>query len=254
MPNLRRFAFAVAAAPLALALAACGSGEGEGPSGEPVAEVAAPAGQQWSDIVAVTPQGGWLIGNPDAPIKLVEYGSLTCPACANFSQTGMQPLREKYIESGRVSLELRSVAIHGAIDLVLTRLLECAPKEAAPLLAEQIWGDVNSVLDGVQSNAAAIEQAMGLPENQRFVAFAERAGLIEFFAARGISADQSRQCLADGAAMQTLAEKMQNQANEDGVNSTPTFLLNGTAIDATGWASTTTAPGLEAALQNAGAR
>ena len=248
MPNLSRLLLAAAAAPLALALAACGSESGGPVSGEAIAPVAAPAGQQWTDTVAITPEGGWLIGNPDAPIELIEYGSLTCPACANFSQTGMQSLRDDYINSGRVSLEFRSVPIHGAVDLVLTRMLECGPKEAAPLLAEQLWGNLDAVLTPIQSNAAALEQAMSLPENQRFVAYADQGGLIEFFAARGFSIAQSSECLSDFAAMQALAERLQAQADKDGVNSTPTFLLNGTAIDETSWAA------LEPMLQNAGAR
>ena len=248
MPNLSRLLLAAATAPLALALAACGSASGGPVSGEAIAPVAAPAGQQWTDTVAITPEGGWLIGNPDAPIELIEYGSLTCPACANFSQTGMQSLRDDYINSGRVSLEFRSVPIHGAVDLVLTRMLECGPKEAAPLLAEQLWGNLDAVLTPIQSNAAALEQAMSLPENQRFVAYADQGGLIEFFAARGFSIAQSSECLSDFAAMQALAERLQAQADKDGVNSTPTFLLNGTAIDETSWAA------LEPMLQNAGAR
>lgn len=248
MPNLSRLLLAAATAPLALALAACGSESGGPVSGEAIAPVAAPAGQQWTDTVAITPEGGWLIGNPDAPIELIEYGSLTCPACANFSQTGMQSLRDDYINSGRVSLEFRSVPIHGAVDLVLTRMLECGPKEAAPLLAEQLWGNLDAVLTPIQSNAAALEQAMSLPENQRFVAYADQGGLIEFFAARGFSIAQSSECLSDFAAMQALAERLQAQADKDGVNSTPTFLLNGTAIDETSWAA------LEPMLQNAGAR
>ena len=248
MPNLSRLLLAAATAPVALALAACGSESGGPVSGEAIAPVAAPAGQQWTDTVAITPEGGWLIGNPDAPIELIEYGSLTCPACANFSQTGMQSLRDDYINSGRVSLEFRSVPIHGAVDLVLTRMLECGPKEAAPLLAEQLWGNLDAVLTPIQSNAAALEQAMSLPENQRFVAYADQGGLIEFFAARGFSIAQSSECLSDFAAMQALAERLQAQADKDGVNSTPTFLLNGTAIDETSWAA------LEPMLQNAGAR
>ena len=252
MPSFRRIALLAAAAPVALALASCGS-DAEGPtSGEPVAAVAAPTGQQWTDVVAKTAEGGWLIGNPEAPIKLVEYGSLTCPACANLSDTGMQPLREKYINSGRVSLEFRSVPIHGAVDLVLTRLLECAPKEAAPQLAEQLWSNLNTVLTPIQANAAALQQTMTLPEDQRFVAYAQQGGLLEFFAARGISTEQAQQCLSDFAAVQSLAERMQNQANEDEVNSTPTFLLNGRLLELSPTPSTWTQ--VEAAMQNAGAR
>ena len=76
------FSLAVAAA----LLAGCGSGEdGSVPQGEVAAAVEAPAGQQWFDVVATTPEGGWLVGNPNAPVKLVEYGSVTCPACAAFA-------------------------------------------------------------------------------------------------------------------------------------------------------------------------
>ena len=58
-------------------VASCGADdEGAVPQGEVAAAVEAPAGQQWWDTVAATPEGGWLVGNPNAPVKLVEYGSL----------------------------------------------------------------------------------------------------------------------------------------------------------------------------------
>ena len=248
MSSLRRLVFALSAAPLALGLAACGSSDSGVPTAEAVAPVAAPAGQQWTDIVSITPEGGWLAGNPEAPIRFVEYGSLTCPACANFSVTGMQQLRDDYVNSGRVSYELRSVPIHGAVDLVLTRLLECAPKESAHPLAEQLWANNAAVLTPIQANAAAIEQAMSLPENQRFVAYADRGGLLDFFAARGISRDQAAVCLADAAAIKTLAERLQAQNEKDQVTGTPTFFINGNRVDDIEWAA------VEAALQRAGAR
>jgi protein-disulfide isomerase len=248
MSSFRRLVLAFCAAPLALGLAACGSDDEGAPSAEPVAKVAAPAGQQWADIATITPEGGWLAGNPEAPIRLVEYGSLTCPACAAFSIAGMQQLRDDYVNSGRVSYELRSVPLHGTIDLVLTRLLECAPKEAAHPLAEQLWANNTPVLETAQGNAAALEQAMSLPENQRFVAFADQAGLLEFFAARGVSRDQASACLADPAAMQSLADRLVAQNEKDGITGTPTFFINGTRMDETDWAS------VQAALQRAGAR
>jgi protein-disulfide isomerase len=248
MSSLRRLAFALCAAPLALGLAACGSGDDGLPAAEAVAPVAAPAGQQWADVVTITPEGGWLAGNPEAPIRLLEYGSLTCPACANFSVTSAQELREDYINSGRVSYELRSMPLHGAIDLLLTRLLECAPKESAHPLAEQIWANLQEVTGPLYANQAAVEQAMSLPENQRFVAFADRAGLLDFFAARGISRDQATQCLSDPAAITALAERLQTQSTKDEVTGTPTFFINGSRVDEIEWAP------VEAALQRAGAR
>lgn len=237
------------AAPLALALAACDktATAGAAPEGEAVSTVAAPQGSAWSEQVVRTEQGGYLVGNPNAPIKLVEYGSLTCPACAAFSNAGAEPLMSEYVDSGRVNFELRSFLIHGTVDLVLTRLIECSGLEAVHPLSHEVWKNVGSLVDGVQAAGPQLEQAMQLPENQRFVAFAERSGLLDFFAARGVSETEARQCLADYPAMEALAKNSDSYSN-DGVQGTPTFELNGTRIDANSW------DGVEEALQRAGAR
>ena len=238
------------ALPLALALAACGDETADDAAlvGEPVAAVAAPAGTSWDQTVVRTEKGGWQVGNPEAPIKLIEYGSLTCPACAAFSVDGSAQLHSKYIETGRVSYEFRSVMIHGIPDLLLTRMLECAPKEAAVPLADQIWANLEQVLGGFQANEAALQQAMDLPPEQRFVAMAQTSGLTAFFAERGISADQATACMADSAAVEALAESTQAVATEDNVSATPTFILNGKVLEERNWVS------IEPALQRAGAR
>ena len=102
----------------ALFLGSCkGEEEGAATSAEAVAPVAPPAGQQWFDVVATTPEGGWLVGNPDAPIKLIEYGSLTCPACAAFSQGGMHRLFGVTMVEKGVS-RLVSVDLGGAEELL----------------------------------------------------------------------------------------------------------------------------------------
>ena len=198
-----RFALA---APLALALAACG-GAGDGAEGtgelkgEPIAAVSAPEGQQWRDIAVETADGGTLVGNPDAPLKLIEYGSLTCPACAAFSANGSEALME-YVDTGRVSFELRQFAIHGPVDLMLGRLTKCGPVESVVPLSDQVWQNFDAVMEPIRTGSGQLEQAMQLPLDQRFVAGAEATGLIDFFAARGISADQARTCLADTAALE----------------------------------------------------
>jgi protein-disulfide isomerase len=107
---------------------------------------------------------------------------------------------------------------------------------------------VNEVVGPIQANQAAIEQGMSLPENQRFVAFAERGGLLDFFAARGISRDQATQCLSDAAAIKALAERLRTQSDKDNITGTPTFFINGNRVDGIEWAP------VEAALQRAGAR
>ena len=251
MTRTRRFAVSLLAAPLALALAACGDdGAGDAAlAGEPVAAVAPPAGSTWSEQVVRTEQGGWQVGNPNAPIKLVEYGSLTCPACGQFSVDGAESLHRDYVDTGRVSFEFRSFMIHGVPDLVLTRMLECGAETAAVPLADQVW---QSMMAGNApfntQNQAALEQANALPEAQRLVALADAAGTLDFFAARGIGKEQAAQCLADFPAAQALSEKTQAAAEADNVTRTPTFFLNGQMIEESSWS------GVEAALQRAGAR
>ena len=116
MTSIRRIALATA---LAIGLAACGGDSEEGAAtAEPIAPIAAPAGQSWVETAVETPEGGILLGNPDAPIKLVEYVSHTCPACAAFAAEAADPLKEKYVSTGVVSDEMRN-QVHNALDLAL---------------------------------------------------------------------------------------------------------------------------------------
>lgn len=254
-----RFALALCAAPLALALAACGSSEDAGggaPKGEALAPIAAPAGTSWVDTAVETPEGGFRIGNPDAPIKLVEYASHTCSHCAEFSQTAAGPLDE-YVNKGTVSYEIRNL-VRDPIDLSVALLVRCGPPESFHPLANQWWGDFNQVMQTVQANSAALEAASQQPPATRFQALAQAGGLIDFFAARGISRDQAMACLADTAKAQKIAQNSQTQSEELSLQGTPTFFINGKTIETTSWepiqTATGTVPGLEAALQAAGAR
>jgi protein-disulfide isomerase len=251
MTVLRSLAFATLAAPLALGLAACGSNDdsapGAAPTGEAVAAVPAPAGQMWSDVVSATPDGGMRMGNPNAPIKLVEYGSLSCPQCAKLSNDGMKTLVDKYVKSGKVSYEFRSFPIHGIIDVPLTVMVRCADPAAFFPLVEQIYSDQQALMTRAEAANAQAQAASQLPPNQRFAALADAFGLTDWFAARGLSKDQAHACLADTSAAERIAKEGQKWS-DDGVNQTPTLVLNGTTLEAAEWKE------LEPILQNAGAR
>jgi len=246
----KTFALTAIALPLALGIAACSSEDDTDAavSSEPVAAVPAPEGQTWTETATITDRNGYLVGNPDAPIKLVEYGSLTCPACAAFSMEGSEDLLNDYVDTGRVSYEFRSFAIHGPMDLALTRLIECGSPEQAVPLADQVWANLPTILGPTQAKAQQLDADLSLPEDQRFVAFAQTAGLLDFFAARGVSRDQARTCLADSKRLTELAEYSESYGREDDIRGTPTFFINGSQIDGTSWSA------VEAALQRAGAR
>ncbi|MBI1403060.1 MAG: thioredoxin domain-containing protein [Porphyrobacter sp.] len=248
MPFSRLLALALAiAAPFALAACGDAAESGTATAGEPLPTVAAPAGTTWSQKVSTTEAGGFLVGNPDAPLKLVEYGSLTCPACARFSMEGIQPLLNQYVDSGRVSFEFRSFVIHGPLDLALTRMISCTSPEAAIPLADQIWANLVPIQQRAFANQDALAGLDQVPADQRYVQFGQLTGLYDFFAARGISEDQARSCMGDMAALDRIS-KHSADYSEDGINQTPTFVLNGNKLEASSWAE------LEPQLQRAGAR
>ena len=248
--SFSRIATMALAVPFALALASCEDTEGDvegGLSGEPIAAIPAPEGSSWLDTVTVTEENGYLLGNPDAPLKLVEYASHTCGACAYFATNAKEPLKEKYISTGVVAFEQREL-IRNFDDLVIATMVQCGPKETMQPLSDQGWAALEEIIGGIQGNSAAYNAAGDLPPGERFVAAAEAAGLIEFFSARGLSADQARSCLADTDKIDRIAKASDAQAKELGVTGTPTFFLNGSKLDVNQWEQ------LEPALQRAGAR
>ncbi len=248
---LRTLSLALTALPLALTLGACSKSTDPSATtavtAQPLAKIAPPAGKAWSDVVSATPDGGYLMGNPAAPIKVLEYGSLSCPHCKKFSDDGFEKLRSNYIASGRVNYEYRSYAIH-SVDVPMTMLVNCAPKESAFALVEQIYQNQDAIMTRAQAGEAQIAAAYKLPDNQRFFAVAQSLGLIEFFAQRGISVDQAKACLANVASATAIAKHTEDYGKA-GIDSTPTLLVNGANKIAGA-----TFDQVEPILQNAGAR
>src|SRR3546814_4508496 len=64
--------------------------------------------KDWTKVVVATTEGGVRMGNPDAPVKLIEFASFTCPHCREFNEAAADVLKSKYVASGKVSLEFRS--------------------------------------------------------------------------------------------------------------------------------------------------
>jgi len=234
------------AAPLALALAACGDEAEDATDGDVIAPIEAPAGTSWNDTVTVSESDGYVLGNPDAPLKLVEYASHTCGACAVFSASGKPGIKE-YVDTGIVSFEQRNL-VRDPIDLTIATLVRCGAKENMQALSDQAWANLEQTFQTVNQNNAAYQAAGEMPMEQRFLGIAQAAGLIDFFAARGLSADQQRACLTDVEAIETIANNSTAQADELDINSTPTFLLNGRKLTERSWSE------LEPLLQRAGAR
>jgi protein-disulfide isomerase len=198
--------------------------------------------------VAATPDGGFKMGNPNAPIKLVEYGSLSCSHCAEFSAKSAEALRNNYVASGKVSYEFRSYLLGGQ-DVPATLLIQCGGPTPFFLMLEQVYSQQGDWLGKLSDMTPAERQAISaLPMKQQFAAIAKKTGLDEFVRQRGIPAAKAEACLADTATAEKLT-KMRERANtEFNLQGTPTFLINGQTVP-----QTSTWEALEPALKAAGA-
>ena len=236
---------------LALLAACSGGGEG-GNSSQPVAKgpaIAAPAGKSWTETVVRTPEGGFRMGNPDAPVKLVEYGARTCPTCGAFSRAAAAPLEQNYVASGRVSFEFRDYLVHGAPDLAAALVGQCAGTAPFFPLMNQMYAEQPALLDKLQAAIPALEaQARSQSPAQQVGAIANAMGLVDFAKQRGVPEGQVRQCLTDQAAMDRLAKRSSDASAGGRVTGTPTFFVNDEPVPgAVSW------PQVEEALKRAGA-
>ncbi|WP_353228170.1 thioredoxin domain-containing protein [Novosphingobium sp.] len=247
---LRTAALTVAMLPIAFGLTACGKKADTAPVADTaIAKVAAPAGKQWSDVIVATPDGGYLMGNPDAPLKLVEYGALSCSHCAAFATEGFPKLRDDYVNSGRVSYELRFYMLN-PLDVPSVLLATCAnaPETVIPM-AEQFWAWQPTMFTNLKAAGdSAMQQIQTLPANQRPTMIARITGMNEFFAQRGIATGQGSTCLNDVGRASALASATDKATRDFNVTGTPAFILNGRNVDVASW------DGLEPLLQKAGAR
>ncbi|ALR19486.1 MULTISPECIES: thioredoxin domain-containing protein [Sphingobium] len=224
---------------LSLTLAACGgkTDESAKPTGEPIAAVAAPAGTSWADTVNETPDGYFVMGNPDAKLKLVEYGSFTCSHCRDFSAEASEEIRN-IVNTGKMSYEFRTF-VRDPIDISTALLAACGGKDVFYPLSEQFFANQNAMFEKAQAlGDDKYQQLMSAPPQQRFGQLAGALGLVDFAKQRGISEDQAKQCLANTAAAEKLAKGVQAANEQYKIEGTPSFLINGVLVDnVANWAS-----------------
>ena len=221
---------------LSLTLAGCGKkDEGNATSAAPIAAVAAPAGTSWSETVAETPEGNFVMGNPAAKLKLVEYGSFTCSHCRDFAHESSEELKAM-VDSGKISDDFR-VSVRDPIDITTALLARCGGKDIYYPLSEQFFANQSAMFEKAQGLGDAPYQAMvSAPPAQRFGQLANALGLIDYAKQRGIAEDQAKQCLADTATAEKLAKGVEAANAQYNLSGTPTFLMNGVVVEnASSW-------------------
>ena len=187
------------------------------------------AGSKWSETFAATPDGGMIKGNPQAAVKLVEYGALTCSHCAEFSEKGGAGLKA-YVAKGTVSYEFRPFPLN-VLDIPAFLLARCGGPGPFFPIAEQMFAAQRDWLGKTSAITPAEQQSwQALPPEQLAGVLATKLGLDSFVQARGIGADQAKACLADKKAIDELGSIAQRGQKEFDVSGTPTFVINGKTV------------------------
>ena len=165
----------------------------------PVAVVAAP---DKTALLAVLPTDH-VLGDPKAPITLIEYASFTCPHCAHFHTQVLPELKKKWIDTGKVKLVYRDFPL----DQVATKaaqIAECAPND-------RYFGVIDLIFRGQPQWAASQDPIAELAKPLRIA---------------GMGENEIKACLANEAMSNAVISDYKT-GEALGVNSTPTLIING---------------------------
>lgn len=207
----------VAAGVFMIAVAACGQpGAGAGAS-TPSAEVG----------------GEMTLGQASATVTLVEYAAPTCPFCKQFHDQVIEPIKAKYIDTGKVKFVLREFPSHNPpVDVAVFQIARCAGP-----------GKYFDVIDGAFAAQEVIERATA--------SGGAKPELIKLAQAHGLSAEKAEACMADAAGIKRIQDGVDKAMNELDVHGTPTIMLNGKVIDGQMEPEAYTLAGLSARIDQA---
>ena len=156
-----------------------------------------------AELAKAGPEGDIVLGSDKAPVTIIEYASMTCPHCAHFSTDTFPELQKRYIDTGKVRYIFREFPLDplSAAGFMLAR---CAGKDkfmpvVETLFAKQLDWMVQKPIEPLR----AIAKQFGFTEQ---------------------SFDQ---CLANQHVLDGIQEVRDRAAEKLGVNSTPTFFVNG---------------------------
>jgi protein-disulfide isomerase len=145
-----------------------------------------------------------ILGNPEAPITIVEYASLTCPHCAHFENDVLPELKKKWIDSGKVKLVLRDFPLDEPA-LRAAMIARCAPPDRFYAYVDTFFA----------------------AQDKWVMARDYREALARLVKLGGMGKEEFDNCLKNSALENKIVEGRLVASKELDVNSTPTFFING---------------------------
>jgi protein-disulfide isomerase len=185
--------------------------------------------RDWSRNIVATPEGGFRMGNPAAPLKLVEYVSLTCGHCRQFAETGAPNLIRSYVRGGRVSFEIRAYPLD-PIAATAAQLQRCAAPAEAFALNDAILVAQPQMIARLEALTPTEMSAIdALPPRDLRMRIMQVAGLDALARQHGVNAARARACIGDQSGADRL-DAMKVAAERIGVGGTPSFAINGALL------------------------
>ncbi len=155
-------------------------------------------------LMAPTSLPDMTLGQPTAPVTMIEYASMTCSHCGNFDKTVLDTLKTDYIDTGKVFYVFREYPLD-QLAFAASIAARCAPKD-------KYFAIVNALFRQQNDWAFVKNPAQALVAQLKPFGFTQ-----ESFAA----------CLKNSDIAGGISEIAQRGSKEFGVNSTPTFFING---------------------------
>lgn len=165
-----------------------------------------------------------VLGDPDAPVEIIEYASITCNHCATFHNNVLPRIKEKYVDTGKVKVVTRSFLLNG-IDMQGTAISRCvAPQRYfrfmdAVFEKQTQWYDVNEYqrLNGIHDQQTA---------GQMFVAHTV-SELSKIARQLGVNQARIDECIASEEIGEYVISVYNEGRTLHKVTATPTILVNG---------------------------
>lgn len=149
--------------------------------------------------------GDIILGDSSAPVTLIEYSSLSCPACGFFHEDVMPEIEANYITTGKVKFVFRNYPMH-QIDIKAAATTLCGGPE-------RYYTFIKALFRTQKNWARETKHGVEVLEN------IAKMG--------GVSGDAIKQCLEDKILENKIIETRQLAQNELKINSTPTLIING---------------------------
>jgi protein-disulfide isomerase len=199
----------------------------------------------WTKRTSMTNIGGYVVGNPDAKTRLVEYISYTCGHCAEFTNKAEAPLKVNWIARGTINVEIRN-AVRDRYDLTAALLARCGGPTKFFGNHQTLFANFDKWMKQVVAYEAK-ERPAAATIDAAMADIAAGTGLNALMQRRGFTPAQLRTCLADKGAREKVLAMTKQAWEGDKISGTPSFIVNGRLLkDVHDWT------GLEPALPAVG--